>query len=93
MSTVFYSHPDCRLHDMGAGHPECPQRLDAISDQLRASGVDIALDFHDAPEATLQQIERAHTAGYVLQLRDVMSQVRAAGRGSSRSTKSCGGRS
>lgn len=64
---------------MGAGHPECPQRLDAISDQLRASGLDLALDFHDAPEATLEQLERAHTAGYVLQLRDTMARVRETG--------------
>jgi acetoin utilization deacetylase AcuC-like enzyme len=66
MSTAFYSHAECRLHDMGTGHPECPQRLDAITDHLRATGLDIALDFHDAPDATLEQIERAHTAAYVL---------------------------
>ena len=32
MTTAFYSHPDCHGHDMGQGHPECPQRLDAIND-------------------------------------------------------------
>jgi acetoin utilization deacetylase AcuC-like enzyme len=79
MSTAFFSHAECRLHDMGAGHPECPQRLDAIGDQLRASGVDVALDYHDAPEATLEQLGRAHSAGYVLQLQETMAQVRAAG--------------
>ena len=79
MSTAFFSHAECRLHDMGAGHPECPQRLDAIGDQLRASGIDMALDFHDAPEATLEQLERAHTAGYVMQLQETMRQVREAG--------------
>ena len=56
MSTAFYSHPECRLHDMGAGHPECPQRLDAIADQLLASGLDIALQHREAPLATLAQI-------------------------------------
>jgi acetoin utilization deacetylase AcuC-like enzyme len=79
MSTFFYSHSECRLHDMGPGHPECPQRLDAISDHLRATGLDMALDFHDAPLATLEQIERAHTVGYVLQLRDLMERVRDSG--------------
>ncbi len=79
MSTVFYSHSDCRLHDMGRGHPECPQRLDAISDHLLATGLDIALMHKDAPMATLDQLERAHTAGYVLQLKDVLEQVRDAG--------------
>jgi acetoin utilization deacetylase AcuC-like enzyme len=79
MSTVFYSHPDCRLHDMGEGHPECPQRLDAIGDHLRAIGLDIALDFQDAPQATIAQIERAHTAHYVTEIVDLLEQVREAG--------------
>ena len=75
MNTVFYSHPDCRLHDMGAGHPECPQRLDAISDHLLATGLDIALDFRDAPKATLEQIGRAHTSGYVAELQDTLQHL------------------
>ncbi|MEY4416463.1 MAG: hypothetical protein RIQ53_3756 [Pseudomonadota bacterium] len=79
MSTAFYTHADCRLHDMGAGHPECPQRLDAIHDQLLASGLDIALDHRDAPLATLEQIGRAHTTHYVLQLKDVLEQIESSG--------------
>ncbi|MEN9630841.1 MAG: hypothetical protein RJA10_4069 [Pseudomonadota bacterium] len=79
MSTAFYSHSDCRLHDMGRGHPECPQRLDAIADHLLATGLDVALNHKDAPLATLDQLERAHSAGYVLQLKDVLEQVRDAG--------------
>jgi acetoin utilization deacetylase AcuC-like enzyme len=79
MATAFYSHPECRLHDMGEGHPECPQRLDAIADQLLASGLDIALQHREAPLATLEQIERAHTSNYVSQLREFMQQVQASG--------------
>jgi acetoin utilization deacetylase AcuC-like enzyme len=79
MSTAFYSHDECRLHDMGAGHPECPQRLDAITDHLRATGLDIALDFRDAPLATLAQIERAHSTAYVLQLQDLLGRLQAEG--------------
>ena len=79
MITAFYSHSACRLHDMGAGHPECPQRLDAIADHLMATGLDVALDFRDAPEATLEQLERAHTAGYVLQTQDVLKRLRDEG--------------
>jgi len=79
MATAFYSHPECRLHDMGAGHPECPQRLDAIADQLLASGLDLALQHRDAPLATLAQIERAHTTHYVMQLKDFLEQVQASG--------------
>jgi len=76
LTTVFYSHPDCRLHDMGPGHPECPQRLDAITDHLLATGLDIALDFRDAPQATLEQIERAHTTRYVTELQDLLQRLR-----------------
>lgn len=39
METLFLTHPACRLHDMGQAHPECPERLDAISDQLLSSGI------------------------------------------------------
>ena len=79
MPTAFYSHAECRLHDMGPGHPECPQRLDAITDQLLASGLDVALQHREAPLATLAQIERAHTALYVNQLKDFLEQVQATG--------------
>ncbi|HWH82491.1 MAG TPA: histone deacetylase family protein, partial [Burkholderiaceae bacterium] len=34
MTTAFYSHSECRAHEMGRGHPECPQRLSAIDDHL-----------------------------------------------------------
>ncbi|WP_411565060.1 histone deacetylase family protein [Rubrivivax sp. A210] len=64
---------------MGAGHPECPGRLDAINDQLLATGLDIALTFRDAPEATIEQIERAHTAHYVTEIKDLLEQVRDGG--------------
>jgi acetoin utilization deacetylase AcuC-like enzyme len=79
MSTVFYSHPACREHDMGPGHPECPQRLDAITDHLRATALDIALVEREAPRATLEQIERAHAAAYVSNLVDLLEQVHASG--------------
>jgi acetoin utilization deacetylase AcuC-like enzyme len=68
MSTVFYSHPECKLHDMGRGHPECPARLDAITDHLRATGLDLALQMHDAPCASREQIERAHSTLYTSEI-------------------------
>ena len=60
MSTAIYSHPDCRLHDMGEGHPECPQRLDAIHDYLLATGLEAALDARSAPLADLKSLALAH---------------------------------
>jgi acetoin utilization deacetylase AcuC-like enzyme len=79
MTTAYYSHPDCRGHDMGRGHPECPQRLAAIDDHLIATGLDIALDRRDAPLVSLDDVQLAHTAGYVIGLRDVLEEVESTG--------------
>jgi acetoin utilization deacetylase AcuC-like enzyme len=64
---------------MGPGHPECPERLDSISDHLRSTGLDVALTMHEAPAATLDQLQRAHDAAYVLNLKDLLAQVKASG--------------
>ena len=72
MSTAYLSHPDCQRHDMGAGHPECPQRLAAIEDWLLVQGLDAALTRHEAPAAELATLELAHTVGYVTELRDLL---------------------
>ena len=80
MITAFYSHGDCQLHDMGPGHPECPERLAAIHDHLRATGLDIALQMHDAPLATPEQLGRAHSARQVHYLHDLLTEVERLGR-------------
>lgn len=79
MSTAYISHADCRRHEMGHGHPECPQRLDAIEDWLIASGLDIALSRHDARNAKLSDIELAHTHRYVVEMRDLLEGLAATG--------------
>ena len=65
MAIAFISHPDCALHDMGPGHPECPQRLNAIEDQLLASRMDLALRHYEAPLAGREALCRVHDADYV----------------------------
>ncbi|HEY9066729.1 MAG TPA: histone deacetylase family protein [Burkholderiaceae bacterium] len=75
MATAFYSHPECRGHDMGRGHPECPQRLDAIDDYLLASGVDVALQRREAPLVDLADVAYAHASGYIAALRDLLVEV------------------
>jgi len=65
MLPAYISHAECARHEMGEGHPECPQRLAAIADALLARGL---LDYmlpYDAPEATEAQLERAHSALHV----------------------------
>ena len=53
---------------MGEGHPECPERLDAIADQLVARGLMNLLVPYEAPVATVEQLSRAHSALYVQEL-------------------------
>ncbi|WP_425509658.1 histone deacetylase family protein [Usitatibacter palustris] len=65
---AWITHSGFRLHEMGEGHPECPERLDAISDHLLAIGVLPWLVPYDAPAATFEQLTRAHTALYVREL-------------------------
>lgn len=65
MSTLFITHRDCHLHDMGPHHPECPARLSAIDDQLIASGLINHLQQAEAPKASAEQLERVHAAGYL----------------------------
>ncbi|MCK9389216.1 MAG: histone deacetylase family protein [Sulfuritalea sp.] len=50
---------------MGAHHPECPDRLGAINDRLIASGLDVYLQFHDAPLADMEQLLRVHSREYL----------------------------
>jgi acetoin utilization deacetylase AcuC-like enzyme len=70
---------------MGPGHPECPERLDAIEDRLLASGVGLVLERRDAPKASPDDIELAHTRMHVAALRGVSQEldetIKAGGRG------------
>ena len=79
MPTAFYSHPDCRGHDMGPGHPECAQRLDAINDFLLASGLEVALQRREAPRVSMSDVALAHSSGYVSNLCDLLQQVSVSG--------------
>ena len=36
-TTGYFTHKACWQHEMGAGHPECPERLDAIEANLAHS--------------------------------------------------------
>ncbi len=68
MLSAYITHPDCARHEMGPDHPECPERLGAINDQLLVKGL---LDYmfpYDAPLATVEQLGRAHAPQYVEEL-------------------------
>ena len=61
---------------MGPGHPECPERLDAIEDRLLISGLHVALDRRDAPLASLVDIELAHGRLHVAAMRGLSDGLR-----------------
>ena len=67
--TGYFTHPACRQHEMGPGHPECPARLDAIDDRLLISGVGDALEHRQAPPAPLADIGLAHSRNHIATLR------------------------
>jgi len=61
---------------MGNGHPECPQRLDAIQDRLLISGVSLGLTPMQAAPAALSDIELAHDRMHVAALRGLSDRLR-----------------
>jgi len=73
--TGYFTHRDCWKHEMGAGHPECPARLDAIEDRLLVTGVADALERYEAPQASLADIELAHDRMYVASLRGLTDRL------------------
>jgi acetoin utilization deacetylase AcuC-like enzyme len=70
MTTAYYSHPDCKRHEMGAWHPESPARLQAIDDQLILSRIDGFLEHREAPQADLADIGRVHSAEAIARVHD-----------------------
>ena len=73
--TGYFTHSDCRKHEMGPGHPECPERLDAIEDRLLITGLGNALERLEAPPASLSDIELAHDRMHVAALRGLSDQL------------------
>lgn len=64
MSTALFAHPACLDHDNGPGHPERPDRLRAVLRALESETFATLLR-EEAPEATVEQLSRAHPQHYV----------------------------
>jgi acetoin utilization deacetylase AcuC-like enzyme len=77
-TTAYYAHPDFKGHDMGRGHPECPARMDAIADRMRASGLLDALDLREPPLVSLDRVKLAHRPDYVDEVEDLNGQLQVA---------------
>lgn len=74
MTTAFITHPIYLKHDMKYGHPECPERLLAIQEQLVATSTLSYLQQYEAPRATDDQLMRAHTENYVREIQSAAPQ-------------------
>lgn len=74
-ATAYFTHPDCRKHEMGPGHPECPERLDAIEDWLLTTGVGDALDRREAPLASMGDLELGHDRMMIAAIRGLGDQL------------------
>jgi acetoin utilization deacetylase AcuC-like enzyme len=70
MAVAFITHPDCLKHEMGAHHPERPQRLTAVEEEIAAESLGGHLARYEAPLATDEQLARVHPMDYVRAIRD-----------------------
>ena len=66
---LLFTHPACLAHDPGAGHPECPARLEAVLHALRAAYP--ALPWREAPAASREALRRVHTPALISEVLDL----------------------
>ncbi len=65
MTVHIVWHAKCLEHVGAAGHPETPERLRAIIDALEQPERTKGLEWHEAPAATREMLERVHPPEYV----------------------------
>ncbi|MTJ82427.1 MAG: histone deacetylase family protein [Telmatospirillum sp.] len=64
MTTLLLTHPACLGHDTGPYHPECADRLVAITHILEHEDF-LFLQRDEAPKATTEQLLRAHSMDHI----------------------------
>ncbi|HXG97742.1 MAG TPA: histone deacetylase [Gemmatimonadales bacterium] len=65
MSVAVVWNPACRHHYGGAGHPERPQRFEAVLEALRGPELARLISWVEAAAATREAIERVHPPEYL----------------------------
>ena len=65
MSVAVVWNPACRHHYGGAGHPERPQRFEAVLEALRSPELATLISWVEASAATREAIERVHPPEYL----------------------------
>ena len=71
MTTGYFYHDDCTLHEMGPWHPESPQRLEAIDRHLRDTGLHDELTLITPSLAPRAALERVHPLNFLTMLDQV----------------------
>ena len=71
MTTTVVWHPACRLHDAGAGHPERPERIDAVLSALRAPELTPVVHWCEAKPASTAALARVHPLRYLEALEQI----------------------
>jgi len=64
MTVALITHTACLGHDTGPYHPECADRLRVVLQALEHQDFTPLLR-EQAPEATVEQLERAHMSAYI----------------------------
>ena len=77
MSTPIAWNPSCRHHYAGAGHPERPQRFEAVLEALRHPALKSHVTWVEAKPADRGSIERVHPPEHV----DMLEALAARGGG------------
>ena len=68
MSVPVVFHPATRLHNPGPGHPERPERIEAVFAALRAPDLTATVEWTEGRPAARDQLERVHTRAYLDEL-------------------------
>ncbi len=92
--TGFVYHADCLVHRAGLGHPERPERVEAIRERLARSALFQELAVLEPSEVDRAWIEAVHDASYVdvVERADALGEAQLdpdtrAGRGSDRAAR------
>ena len=72
MPTAFLTHPLFDRYAVPGGHPECPQRVSVIADELHAQGVYDLLQIVEPEPASIAALCRVHTPEYVSTLESLV---------------------
>lgn len=68
MSVLHFTHPYCARHLTGAGHPERPERLQAIQKAIGESGLADLVEVSEFPPVERDLLLSVHSAAYVDEL-------------------------